>query len=122
MKKSNGQLLLMLVLTASLALLSGCTSNDQTPASQQGGTAYRVGAGNGSGQGMPRNLTDAQRQQFLQEMVQACQNKAEGDSCALQTPMGGRTGTCKTMNETLSCVTGMGGPMRANRSAANPGS
>jgi len=119
-------LILLLILAASALILSGCTSGDQSQAPQQGGDNQQVGAGppafagNGPGPGMGRNMTDEQRQQFFQQMTQACHGKAEGDSCTMQNPRGNSTGTCRTMNETLLCAAGMGGP-RGNRSAGNTG-
>ncbi|MGC8851463.1 MAG: hypothetical protein ACP5O3_04580 [Candidatus Micrarchaeia archaeon] len=60
---------------------------------------------------MPRNftnLTDAQRQQFLEERMQACNGKAEGDSCALQDARGNAVGACSSLNGTLECVVARG--------------
>ena len=69
-------------------------------------------------QGNFKNLTEQERQQMIEQRMQmmqaACQGKAEGDSCSVQSPRGERKGTCKTQNETLACSTG------ANNRDGNP--
>lgn len=65
------------------------------------------------GRGPPRfngsgNLTDAQRQAFAQQRMQAvtgaCQGMKEGDACTLAGRRTNTTGTCQTQNNTLLCV------------------
>ena len=46
------------------------------------------------------NMTPEQRQQMMQQAADACQNKAAGDGCVLQSPRGERNGTCEQQNNT----------------------
>ena len=94
---------LFILIMASIAVLSGCTSND-------GGRA-RFQGGNRSGFG---NMSDAQRQQFEASAIAACQGKSQGDACTTQGAGGERPGTCRARNETLLCAGGMGRPGNAS--------
>lgn len=89
----------LILLSLALLAIPGCASN------AQGG--FR---GNGSRYG---NMTDAQRQQFMQARIDACAGKSDGDSCVMVSPYGNRTGNCMEMNSTLQCAfnrTGSGYP------------
>jgi len=103
MLETNFFWLAFFLLAASALFLSGCTSSD-TNADQQGPGIFR--GGNHSGFGTS-NLTDEQRQQMMEERMQAaadaCINKAQGDSCAMQNPGGSANGTCESRNGTLAC-------------------
>lgn len=160
-------LIFLLMLAASLAMLSGCTSNDQnanqqeqvagdanyqSPDSQaniqdQQPTSPQYGPDQGNppsygpnmgGQGYPAdrngtmpgyqgnrtrgnytggpgmNMTEEQRQQFMQQGINACQGKSESDSCTMQTPRGETNGTCRSFNGELSCTPAIGGGPRGN--------
>jgi hypothetical protein len=39
-----------------------------------------------------------------QELIDACKDKAEGDACNVNTPMGQKTGQCTTKNDQLLCI------------------
>ena len=57
--------------------------------------------GNGTGFG---NMTDAQRQQFMQQRIDACNGKTDNDSCTIANTRGAMNGTCQTFNNTLECM------------------
>ena len=123
-------LVFLVIAVAAAILLSGCTSDSQQADNQQAGS---LGSGQGGAnadaqaaapagwQGQPGNftrggqfgnLTAEQRQQMaaqrMQQAAAACEGKNDGDSCAMQGQRGNSAGTCKTLNETLSCM-GAGG-------------
>ena len=101
-------LALLFVLLAFTIAFSGCVSSDQGQA-PSGNHSWRGGRpGNFTG-GRFGNLTDEQRQQMFNQLAAACQGKAAGDACEMQTPRGNMTGTCETRNETLVCSAGFGG-------------
>jgi hypothetical protein len=108
---------------ACIMMLAGCTASDsgQAVAGNAGGIAQddrgngavwgnRSGMmQNGSRQpGMRGNITDAQRQQMMQEGAAACDGKSEGDACAVQNAFGGAqggmNGTCLGRDGNLTCM------------------
>ncbi|MBI5229359.1 hypothetical protein HY991_04565 [Candidatus Micrarchaeota archaeon] len=99
----------------------GDNGNPLGPAGRDGSFGNRSFGGRGFGNGSFGNLTEEQRQQFindrLQTAVNACQNKAEGDSCVLSSPRGNLTGTCKEQNYALVCAAAFNG--RQNQSRSN---
>lgn len=110
LKTSGMELILLLIFTS--VVLAGCVNSDQN----NSGT----GTSNGQNQSMRQfgqnrtsNLTAEQRQQLVNERLQqaenACQGKAEGDACSIQSPRGSRAGTCKTQQDKLLCSTGFRG-------------
>lgn len=60
------------------------------------------------------NLSDEERQNMLmppemseemqQKMIEACQDKNEGNECVLEDPRGETTGTCKISEDSLVCT------------------
>jgi len=57
-----------------------------------------------NGTGRFGNMTDAQRAQLNQQMTDACNGRAENDSCSVTTPNGDQNGTCMLRNSTLRCA------------------
>jgi len=57
---------------------------------------------------MNQNLTEEERQQFLQERqqkaIEACDGKDEGENCIFESPMGEMEGICKMMDNNLFCT------------------
>ena len=112
--KLNVVPIIAVVLIASIFIM-GCTSQgDQgQPATGPGGNGSfgpgfgGMGGGFRNGTGGFGNLTPEQRQQMMaqrqQQAMDACNGKAQGDSCGIS--FGNRTtsGTCKTVNATLEC-------------------
>jgi hypothetical protein len=78
--------------------LVGCTDNNADQSFQ--GRQFRNG--NFSG-----NFTDEQRQQMMQDRMQAaasaCEGKMEGDACETQSARGNAAGTCALVQENLAC-------------------
>jgi predicted small secreted protein len=125
--------LLMVILVLGSMMLSGCASDNGQPSDVQGaGASQPAGQGRfgpGMGRNFTGNLTDAQRQQLfeqrMQQAIAACNGKADGDACALQSQRENFTGNCRSLNNTLSCSggmgsNGMGGGFRGrNRTAGN---
>jgi len=103
-------------------IIAGCTSNAvntlPTSPDNTGNVANTGNAPAGNRSYNPRNnpglgnMTDAQRQQFQQAMVDACNGKSENDSCVAIGPQGDLNGTCRLRNDTLSCA--MQGRFRGN--------
>ncbi len=138
---------LIILLIASMMAIAGCSSNNQEQNQvqdqqmqnqvQDANTQNQaVNAQQNQEQGNPNyrqwrrdsnftrdsNLTDAQRQQMVQQRIQlavdACQNKQENDACTIQSPRGERAGTCITnQNNQLMCRTMRN---RQNASEAQP--
>ena len=107
MTGNSGAYLLPLVLLAAL-VLSGCvSSNPQPDAGNPARDGYPSGGNTPAGQpgNFTRNMTDAERQQMEAARTQACLNKAEGASCAMQAGPNGATmnGTCASRNGTITC-------------------
>lgn len=99
-------ILIIIFLTLSSVILTGCFSTEQRRFPQRGGF-----------QGMSdraMNISEEERQQMFEERqkqgIEACQGKNEDDSCQFEGPMGGIEGTCKIMDENLVCTTDR--PMR----------
>lgn len=114
----NNLFVLLLILLL-FFLLSGCVSqNDLNTSSTDNqntvsnGNNYRNGSfnnmmyRNGNNSRM-MNITDAQRQQMVQQQLQlairACEGLQENDSCTMENTRGNMTGICELRNETLSC-------------------
>lgn len=104
--------IVLLLLVITIIGLSGCTSQG----APEGNGFGPGGQGDwGGGPGMNANLTQEEREQMMQERMQAgiaaCAGMQEGDACEMQ---GFRNesinGTCLSMNGTLSC--GFGGAQR----------
>ena len=118
--KRNISMLLIIVSLVSIIIISGCTSSDRETAPIQGNGDYqnnnRQRAGNFG------NLSEEQRQQFIEQRMQmmmaACQDKKDGDSCALQNQRGQRAGTCKAQQGKLMCST-VRDNKQGNRSITN---
>jgi hypothetical protein len=59
------------------------------------------------------NIADAQREEMVMARQKnaeiACSGKAENDACIMQNSRGNMSGTCKTRNDTISCIAQMGG-------------
>ena len=114
----------------SILIISGCSSNNE-PSYQSNNTnpAYEKGDGaarnNQFGTGRKNNLTQEERQQMIEARMQlaktACQDKTEGDACAIQGQRGEINGTCKNQNGVLMCTgaNNWQGSMRANRPINN---
>ena len=68
----------------------------------------------GFGSGGLGNMTDAQRAQFNQQMIDACTGKQVNDSCTITPARGNINRICQMRNSTLSCTIprtgGFGGP------------
>ena len=54
------------------------------------------------------NMTDEQREQMMRERqklaTQACEGKAEGATCIMESPRGSSEGTCMLQDDKLLCV------------------
>ena len=129
-------LLLLTIITA--IIIIGCTPNTSESVQSQ---SYPLENNNIQTQANPKvnnnpiktnnsrgrnfgNMTDEQRQQMMQQRMQmmelACQDKSEGDSCAMKSQRGDRTGTCKTQNGKLLCSTGRGNFQNRNQNDNPP--
>ena len=103
--------------------MTACSANSQnTPSSSTQNTVSQassnvpsqaVGNRSRSNRGFG-NLTIEQRQQMMQQSIDACQDKNEGDSCILSNTRMNATGTCNTLNATLRCM-----PANGYRPSAN---
>lgn len=107
------------ILLIPLIVILGCTSSNNQ------GMAYPQEIGNNPAEANNRpsgnlqtgynnsmrgismaNISREQRQQIIQVMIAACQDRMEGDTCTAKGSRGTRTGTCRTRNEQLICNTG----------------
>jgi len=106
---------LAIILILAAAMFSGCVSDSQGLANQQGGSAShafgnRTGMRNGNGSF--GNMTDEQRQQMAQQAAAACDGKAAGDSCAISFGRMNATAVCVARNSSLVCTPQMGNVSR----------
>jgi hypothetical protein len=89
----------------------GTPSNHSWPGPRMNGSGGNYSRG--PWQNRSGNLTEEQMQQMIEQMrraaADACNGRAEGDSCAMQTPRGNATGTCSAQNYSLVCNAGMVG-------------
>jgi Flp pilus assembly protein TadG len=103
------------VLVILVIAASGCVSQDSGESAATSDANTTVSSQNNSGSQPLRwddrnttNMTDAERQQMFESMMQAasaaCQNKTEGDSCTMQNQRGEMSGTCKTQEDKLMCM------------------
>ena len=68
-----------------------------------GGVSATNAPRNGTGR-FQGNMTAAQRQQFMQQRIDACNGMSENDSCSIPSPRGQMNGTCQSQNSTLQCM------------------
>ncbi len=96
MKRTLSVLLLIMLSTI---VISGCSS--ERPRFQAGQRMENFTVG-------PGNLSEEERQALfeerMQEAVEACQEKAEGDSCIFEGPNGEISGVCAIRETNLSCM------------------
>ena len=112
-KKSIIILPLLLILVSVFFLASCASSNsnginqDQTNTRSQRFQGDNPGAFNRSN-GRMTNLTDEERQKFIEERqaaeANACQSKNQGDECSLSMQNRTLSGTCETNQDKLLCT------------------
>ena len=99
---------LFAVLALSL-ILAGCVESTGGGSSPQDKAQGRQFGGRPPFGG---NLTPQQRDEFINARIEAatkaCDGKAVGDNCSLESPRGEINGTCFEMNGTVGCRAGFG--------------
>ena len=98
-------LIISLSLLLLLLLLASCTTNEPISPQERGGAGMGAGAlrqngtMNFSGEGSQELFEQRQ-----QQMLTACQELAEGDSCTVEGRIGEIEGLCEIEEEQLTCV------------------
>jgi hypothetical protein len=119
-QKSTIWTIICAVIILSILFISGCSTanqnNNPNPSVNSSNNFPNDLSGGRQGRDWPNrqmtNITDAQRQDMVQarqeQMTAACQGKAEGDSCAIQSLRGDITGSCKIMQNQTICLSAQG--------------
>jgi hypothetical protein len=98
-----------------IILITGCTSSNNVTGNNAAAPIQRNTFSNRSGfqnefQNRSRNtnLSDEERQKLMQEReksaIDACNGKADGDSCTIQNSVGEISGTCNMQQDNLICI------------------